>query len=74
MDVRRFYSTAYVFGEVAIGFDRVLLQCTKGPTVDAVVVNCADHLPFGPTADREQGEQRTCPVRRVGAITTAPTS
>lgn len=40
------YSTAYVFGKVAFGFDRVQLDCAQGPTVDALVVDCADHLPF----------------------------
>jgi hypothetical protein len=40
------HSTAHVFGEVALGFDRVQLVCAKGPGVEAVVVDCADHLPF----------------------------
>jgi hypothetical protein len=38
--------TAYAFGKVAFGFDRVQLDCAKGQTVDAIVVDCADHLPF----------------------------
>ena len=44
LDVR--YSTAYLFGEVAFGFDRVQVHCAKGPTVDALIIDCADHLPF----------------------------
>ena len=40
------YSTAHVFGEVTPGFDRVQLDCAQGPTVEAVLVDCADHLPF----------------------------
>ena len=31
---------------MAIGFDRVQLDCDKGPTVEAVVVQCAGHLPW----------------------------
>jgi hypothetical protein len=44
--VRDLHSTAHAFGPVAFGFDRVQLDCAKGPTVDAVVVDCADRLPF----------------------------
>jgi hypothetical protein len=46
LDVRSFYSTAYLFGEVAVGFDRVQVHCARGPTVDALVIDCTDHLPF----------------------------
>jgi hypothetical protein len=46
LGVQSGYATAHVFGEVAFGFDRVKLDCAKGPTVNAVVVDCADHLPF----------------------------
>ena len=40
------YSIAHVFGKVAFGFDRVQLDCDKGPTVEAIVVECADYLPY----------------------------
>lgn len=44
MVVRDPRSTAYAFGKVAFGFDRVQLDCAKGRTVKATVVDCADHL------------------------------
>ncbi len=44
--VHDLHSTAHAYGQVAFGFDRVQLDCAKSPTVDAVVVDCADHLPF----------------------------
>jgi hypothetical protein len=40
------FSTAHVYGKVAFGLDRVQLDCDKGPTVEAVVVECADYLPY----------------------------
>jgi hypothetical protein len=40
------HTTARVFGEVDFGFHGVSLQCLTGPIVEAVVVDCADHLPF----------------------------
>jgi hypothetical protein len=40
------YSTAHVYGKVAFGFDQVQLDCDKGPTVEAIVVECADYLPY----------------------------
>ena len=39
-------SNAYVFGKVAVGFDQVRIDCDKGPNVEAIVVDCADHLPY----------------------------
>jgi hypothetical protein len=44
--VRNLHSTAFAFGNVAFGFDHVHLDCAKGPTVDAVIVDCAQYLPF----------------------------
>lgn len=40
------YSTAHVYGKVAFGFDRVQLDCDTGPTVEAIVVECTDYLPY----------------------------
>lgn len=39
-------STAYYFGPVAFGFDRVRLECADEMTVEAQVVDCADYMPF----------------------------
>lgn len=44
--VRDLRSPAHAFGKVAFGFDHVQLDCAKGPTVDAVVVDCDEQLPF----------------------------
>jgi hypothetical protein len=39
-------STAYYFGPVAFGFDRVQLDSADEETVAAQVIDCADYLPF----------------------------
>jgi hypothetical protein len=39
-------SNAYIFGKVAAGFDQVRIDCDKGPTIEAITVDCADYLPY----------------------------
>ncbi len=70
--VRDLHSTAHAFGQVAFGFDRVRLDCAKGPTVDAVVVDCANHPSFnyyvGEVASRVVRVRATGPDGRTAAL------
>jgi len=35
-----------LFGEVQVGFDRVVVECEDGATVDATVVDCTAYVGF----------------------------
>jgi hypothetical protein len=37
---------AHIFGEVDVGFDRVRVHCDDESIAEAVVIDCAEHLPF----------------------------
>lgn len=37
---------AHVFGEVDVGLDRVNVHCDHESIAEAVVIDCAEHLPF----------------------------
>ena len=39
-------ANAYIYGKVAVGFDQVRIDCEAGPSVEAIVVDCTDHLPY----------------------------